>query len=750
MQFHSIKSGIWALSLTALILFSALNVEAKQFSEFPQLKQGQKIRMGYLEGGPYLNYHQSLVSFVNGLVKLGWLETPHLPDFSDPPRTHELWKWLVSHSKSDHLVFVKDGFYTNNWDKTLRAKTRSKVLTRLDGNPDFDFMIAMGTWAGQDLVNEKNQVPTMVFSSSEPLKSKIVKGTEYSGFENLHARTDPFRYQRQLRLFHDLIGFKKLGVAYEDSPDGKTYAAIDDIRKVGQERGFEVLECFTINATPDIATANASVKRCYQELAENVDALYITHQTGVNEKNMPELMAPLLKNGIPTFSQPGLRVVELGALMSVAPDSPEYVGNFHAQTAGKIFNGAKAGDLPMVYEEPSKLSLNLETAGHIGYTPPVEVLVAADKLIKSTSRPKGAENFPVTPQKNHGKKWRLGYLQGGSYNSYQTSLIALVEGLMGLGWIERQAIPQQENDKDTDKLWAWLASEVTSDYLEFCADAYYDSSWDKAQRPHTKADLIARLNTKKDLDLILALGTWAGQDMANNQHHTPTLVASTTDPVEGKIIKSAEDSGYDHIHAKIDPKRHERQVSLFYDFFKFKRLWVAFEDSEAGRAIGAIGNIETMSSELGFDFVPCFADFTDFSQGQAEAHIAQCYAELAPKVDAVFIARHPGVSLKNMSNIVASLNEYKIPSFSQGLSDEVKHGALLSISVADFSGIGNFYATTIAKIFNGAKPRQLNQVFENSPKFAINMKTAKTIGYNPPVAILSAADEIYHEITVAK
>lgn len=750
MQFHIIKSGIMTLLICAIILLGVFDAGAREFSEFPQLEEGQKIRIGYLEGGSFLNYHQSLVAFVNGLVKFGWLNDPHFPEFSNTPNTREVWEWLVTHTKSDYLVFVKDGFYSNNWDKKLRSETRRKVLNRLDKNPDFDFMIAMGTWAGQDLANEKNQVQTMVFSSSEPVKAKIVKGPQYSGIDNLHARTDPARYERQIRLFQDLIGFQKLGVAYEDSPEGRIYAAIDDIRKVSRERGFEVFECFTLNTTPDIKKANASVSKCYRELAEKVDALYITNQTGVNEKNMPELIAPLLAKAIPTFSQAGSNMVKRGALIGISQPKFKHVGEFHAQAAGKIFNGAKAGDLPMIFEDPSKLSINLETAKKVGYTPSVEVLVAAAEVFKTIAPAKVSEDFPISPRTNNGKKWRIGYLQGGSYNSYQRSLIALVEGLMDMGWIERQSIPTQENDKDTDKLWAWMASEIKSHYLEFSADAYYDSSWDKEQRPRTKAELIDRLNMKKDLDLILALGTWAGQDLANNQHHTATLVASTTDPLEGKIIKNVEDSGYDHIHAKIDPTRHERQVRLFYDFFKFKKLGVAFENSEAGRAIGAIGNIEKMSTELGFDFVPCYANFSDLSQEQAEANIAQCYTELAPKVDAVFIARHPGVSLKNLPNIIAPLNKYKIPSFSQGLSNEVQHGTLLSISVANFSGIGNFYATTIAKIFNGAKPRQLNQVFKNPPKFAINMKTAKTIGYNPSVEILSAADEIYHEISVAE
>lgn len=750
MTFRLIKSGMMTFLFCSIIFSSASTAGALDFSELPQLEKGQKIRIGYLEGGPFLNYHQNFIAFINGLVDLGWLEDPYFPEFSDKANSRDVWEWLVTQAKSNYLVFVKDGFYSNNWDKPLRPKTKKEVLSRLGQNPDFDFMIAMGTWAGQDLSNNKNQVQTMVFSASDPVKAKIVNGTQYSGVSNLHARTDPSRYERQIRLFHDLIGFQKLGVAYEDSPEGRIYAAIEDIRKVSKERGFEVFDCFTIVSTPDINKANASVNKCTQELAQQVDALYLTNQTGVNEENMPELLAPLLEQKIPTFSQPGIRMVKLGALMSISQTQFKYVGEFHAKMAGKIFNGAQAGDLPMIFEDPAKLLLNLETANRIGYTPTAEVLVATDKIFKAIAQPKVTKEFLTSPRTNNGRKWRIGYLQGGSYNSYQKSLIALVEGLMGLGWIERQSIPPQENDKDTDKLWAWMASEIKSDYLEFSADAYYASNWDKEQRPRTQAELIDRLNTIKDLDLILALGTWAGQDLANNLHNTPTLVASTTDPLEGKIIKSVEDSGYDHIHAKIDPTRHERQIKLFYDFFKFKKLGVAFEDTEAGRAFGAIGNVEKMSTELGFEFVPCYANFSELSQDQAEVNIAQCYEELAPNVDAVFIARHPGVSLKNLPNILAPLNKYKIPTFSQGLSNEVEHGSLLSISVSDFSGIGNFYATTIAKIFNGAKPRQLNQVFQNPPKFAINLETAKIIGYNPPIEVLSAADEIYHEISVAK
>ena len=78
-------------------------------------------------------------------------------------------------------------------------------------------------------------------------------------------------------------------------------------------------------------------------------------------------------------------------------------------------------------------------------------------------------------------------------------------------------------------------------------------------------EIIDRLNRKKDIDLIIAAGTWAGQDLANDRHKTPTIVISTSNPLSSGIIKSLEDSGYDHVHARMNPYRYERQVRIFHD-----------------------------------------------------------------------------------------------------------------------------------------------------------------------------------------
>ncbi len=357
-------------------------------------------------------------------------------------------------------------------------------------------------------------------------------------------------------------------------------------------------------------------------------------------------------------------------------------------------------------------------------------------------------NFKITPMTNNGKKWRIGYYEGGEYTDYQKIFIMTVKGLMELGWFEPIDIPPQKGEQ-TKELWQWLSENIQSKYVEFVTDAHYSANWDDALTKTMDAEIIERLNTAKDIDLMIAAGTTAGKGLANNQHSTPTIVISASDPIGAGIIKSVEDSGYDHIHASVDPYRYERQIRIFYDIIGFQKLGVAYENSENGRIYAAMDNIELVAQDDGFEIVSCFTQDEVPDVNLAEESVKQCFRELGEKqVDAIYVTVQNGVNTRSIPDLVKIANAYRIPTFAQASSEGVKYGFLLSISQAGFKYIGQFHAQVIAKIFNGAKPRQLEQLFEEPPKIAINLKTAQGIGYDPPVDVLGAADEIYQEIIV--
>lgn len=225
-----------------------------------------------------------------------------------------------------------------------------------------------------------------------------------------------------------------------------------------------------------------------------------------------------------------------------------------------------------------------------------------------------------------------------------------------------------------------------------------------------------------------------------------SIVMSTSDPVESGIIKSQDDSGFDHVHARVDPYRYERQIRIFHDIIKFKKLGIAFEDSIYGRSYAAIDTVEKVAADIGFEVVKCYtkSDISDTSI--ASQSVIRCFEELSKEVDAIYVTIQGGVNTESIPNLVSIANKNSIPTFSQLGSKEVQQGFLFSISRPGFKPAGLFLSATIAQILNGAKPRQLKQVFEETPSIAINLKTAEIVGLYLYADILAAADTIYRDI----
>ena len=360
--------------------------DKENFSTTPKTNNGQKWRIGYYEGGEYIDYQKIFSETVKGLMKLGWIETTKIP-IQKGEQTKDLWNWLTTNTKSKYIRFVKDAHYSANWDDQLRKKTVSEIIKRLNRKQDIDLMIAMGTWAGKDLSNETHQTPTMVLSASDAVASGIIKSVDDSGYDHIHACVDPYRYERQILVFHDIVEFKKLGVAYEDTIEGRSYAAIDIIEKVGKEQGFEIVKCFTKSDIADSELAEESVEKCFRKLAQKVDAIYVTVQGGVSLKNIPELVKIANSHGIPTFSQSGSEEVKYGFLMSISQAGFKYVGQFEAETMGKVLNGESPRQLNQIFEEPKKIAINLKTAKTVGFDPPIDVLGAADEIYEEIVKP---------------------------------------------------------------------------------------------------------------------------------------------------------------------------------------------------------------------------------------------------------------------------------------------------------------------------------------------------------------------------
>lgn len=389
--------------------------------------------------------------------------------------------------------------------------------------------------------------------------------------------------------------------------------------------------------------------------------------------------------------------------------------------------------------------------------------VYAEKFLISDMK---SGDINLKPNTNEGKKWRIGYCESEPYFNYSATFHSIVIGLEELGWISvnedmsykvsnensngviwkklttKDEMPYME--EDSHNIWEWLTSQDVGPYIEFVEDAYYSLG------EHNKEEeekIIKRLKEEKDIDLMIIMGTYAGKVLANDKHSIPTMVFSSSNAVRSGIIISDTDSGLDHIWAHMDLDRYRRQIEVFHDIFKFKKLGLVYEDSPNGRIYAALSDLDDLSEKLGFQIISYTVDEAreDSDNERYHKEVLEAYQKLAGEVDAMYLTAGTR-DINKLSQLLEPFYQKGIPVFSQMGSMEVKYGALLSLYRASYMGIGRFGANNIADVLKGKKPRELVQNYGDTPSIVLNMKVANKIGYKPPFQILLSADEIFQEI----
>jgi ABC-type uncharacterized transport system substrate-binding protein len=346
------------------------------------------------------------------------------------------------------------------------------------------------------------------------------------------------------------------------------------------------------------------------------------------------------------------------------------------------------------------------------------------------------------------KKWRIGYCESEPFPNYADTLYALLKGLNELGWVaEVDACGYRPGRQDTAGMWRWLASRQLSPRLEFVGDAYFSL----ASLPEKDyAKITARLQ-KMNVDLMLVMGTLAGKLFAADRRRIPVMIFSASNAVQSGISKTATDSGKDNVWAHLDPQRFGRQIAVFYDTFKFHRLGLVYENSPTAYSYSAIDQVEMMARQKGFAICRNYVAEPKNSgdQGRYYADLDQAYRQLSRRVDAMYLTV-ASLDKRWLPHLLTPFYVGKVPVFSQLGADEVKYGALMSVSSVDFKNLGRFGAQNMVRFFGGTSLRSLPQVFESTPKIIINLEAAAKTGYRFPFEMLLSADQVFVKIGVAQ
>jgi ABC-type uncharacterized transport system substrate-binding protein len=178
---------------------------------------------------------------------------------------------------------------------------------------------------------------------------------------------------KRLGLLHDLVP-RAVRIAVIINP-GNVASAEATLRDVQEAAGAIGLQIQVLNASTsrEIDAAFATISR------ERADALFVAPDGFFGSRRV-QFATVAARSGIPA-AYSNRDYAEVGGLMSYGTnvtDMFRQVGVY----AGKILNGAKPADLPVVQSTKFELVINLQTARALGLDVPPGLLVAADEVIE--------------------------------------------------------------------------------------------------------------------------------------------------------------------------------------------------------------------------------------------------------------------------------------------------------------------------------------------------------------------------------
>ena len=269
--------------------------------------------------------------------------------------------------------------------------------------------------------------------------------------------------------------------------------------------------------------------------------------------------------------------------------------------------------------------------------------------------------------------------------------------------------------------------------IDFPADKVINANW---QLDKIRAG-IKTLSQDESIDLIITAGLLSSHEAGHFKLlRTPVIATMVADRELQKLPYKngfSNKTNYTYIHTS---RSVEQDIRQFFQLRPFKNLIIP-ADRIILEALPSLRTITTqIQKELSFNitFLPVI-DSLDNTLSQ-----------IPDNADAVYLpplARFDNQSLQAFSK---GLIQKKLPSFSLLGRKELELGLMMTLNGRKIDSLrfSRRIALMVQSILLGTNPARLRVDLDHQPKLAINMKTAKAIGYSPKWRVLETAELLFN------
>jgi putative tryptophan/tyrosine transport system substrate-binding protein len=315
----------------------------------------------------------------------------------------------------------------------------------------------------------------------------------------------------------------------------------------------------------------------------------------------------------------------------------------------------------------------------------------------------GATAFPLAARAQPERTRRIGVLMvwPESDPEAQAQIAAFQDGLVSLGWAEGRNIRLDVR---------WSGAEVAA-IRRFAKDL-----------------------TDLQPDVFLATGTPAVNAILRETHNVPIVFTQVTDPVAQGLVKSLERPGGSITGITIfEPEIGGKWLQMLKEVAPTsRRAVVIFNPDTAPYYPLYMPSIEAAAATLNMKVF----------EGPVHNHadIEATLRGLAGQPDGGVIVMSDLFAMVHRDLIVTLTARYRLPAF-YPIRGFVTEGGLISYGV-DLTEMQRRAATFVDRILQGAKPADLPVELPTQFALVINQSTARTLGLDIPLALLTRADEV--------
>lgn len=253
-----------------------------------------------------------------------------------------------------------------NWN----AEEALALYQKLVADPEVDLIVTVGV-VSSSVITKAGSYPKPVVAVGiiDPELQGVKKGDgDRSGVANLTYIHFNHSILRDLTLFHRLVPFKEMGLVFDP--------AVTDVMK---EKKGDLAKAHKGKVRYRVVSSSKGVNDILAELA-GVDAVYIGYMGAHEERGRPALVKLLNQMKIPTFGS-SIRDVREGMLAAAAPEgTTARMARRVALNIDRWVGGDKLSDLAVNLDLKESLTVNMDTARLIGFSPSFDVLSQAELL----------------------------------------------------------------------------------------------------------------------------------------------------------------------------------------------------------------------------------------------------------------------------------------------------------------------------------------------------------------------------------